>query len=266
MIKLTNISKYYRYPFGDVIALTEISFHLMQGEYVSVIGPKSSGKSTLITLIGCMDLPTGGVLRIMDTQISGTDDRTRDTFRLDHMGLVCPELRLPSQMTLSEILQNQIILTYNTSLSEGMSDMAMDRVGIPHQFRNVFTGELSDEMQMKGSIARALVNEPDILLCDEPTKNLDPESSERILSILEDLNRQGMTIIMATEDIAIARRAQRHLRLHDGYLVGDKYKSLTPSDVSKEPERMQNESVFSLYDTFLKRNKKYQGMDRDHSE
>lgn len=259
MIQLKNISKYYRYPFGDVIALKEITFHLMPGEYTSVLGQRSSGKSTLINLIACMDIPTGGILQVLNKPVSEMNDRDRDSFRLDHIGLLSPEFKLNSQMTLSEILITQLHFRCKTRLPEETIEKVMERTGIPYQCRDIPTWELSEELQIRGSIARALINDPEILLCDEPTKNLNSESTHHILTLLENLNHQGITVIIATEDSAVARRAERQIQLYDGYLFGDKHKSPS-SDLVVDPIIRKGSSLLDLRDEVLTRDRRSSGM------
>lgn len=222
MIEFGNVSKYYPYPFGDVIALKEIHFNIRPGEYLSILGPKGSGKSTIINLIGCMDIPTVGVVKVMNVPVTELDDRGRNNLRLNHIGILSAEFRLNSQMSITETVLTQIHLGNKISPLKGGWESVMDRVGIPLQFRDVPVSEVPKEIQIRGRIARALANEPDILLCDEPTKNLEPEAADRIHGLLENLNREGVLIVYATENPEYARRAHRYLILDEGMMLADR--------------------------------------------
>jgi len=222
MIEFGNVSKYYSYPFGDVIALKEIYFSIRAGEYVSILGPKGSGKTTIITLIGCMDTPTIGMVKVMNIPITELDDRGRNNLRLDHIGILSAEFRLNTQMTITQTVLTQIHLGSKTSILKERAESVMDRVGIPHQYRDILASDLPVEMKLRGRIARALANEPEILLCDEPTKKLGHEESDRIHELLDTLNKEGVLIIYATENPEYARRAHRCLILDEGSILVDR--------------------------------------------
>jgi len=249
IIRLKNLSKYYRYPFGDVIALKEISFEIDPGEYVSILGPKGSGKSTLINLIGCLDTATGGVQQILNTHLSLLDTRTFDQFRLDHIGVISPQLRLNSLISLRFTLNNKLLLRYRSYLPEGRAEQILTRVGIPSEYWDIPCETLSDEMAIRGSIARALVTYPEIILCDEIFDDLDAPYSSEIIALLESLNIQGITLIVATEHWSLAKRASRQLRLHDGSLMGDRKISRADHEVTEDmPVITDNSSLFSFND------------------
>ncbi|MCA1917408.1 ATP-binding cassette domain-containing protein [Methanospirillum hungatei] len=221
-VELKNITKYYRYPFGDVIALKSVSFDVHAGEFIAIIGPKGSGKSTLINIIGCMETPTSGFLRILDTDLISIDEKELDKFRLENISLISPLLRLNPQKSLRQILQDRLIFKYPSSCSQEKILFSLTKAGVPQSYWEIPTEELTEEMKLRGSIARALVTDPTILILDEPLKKIDTSSMLEVLVLLKVLNNQGITIIIATEDPIIARRANRQLWLHEGSLMEDK--------------------------------------------
>lgn len=233
-VELKNISKYYRYPFGDVIALKSVSFDVHAGEFIAIIGPKGSGKSTLINIIGCMENPTSGIMRILDTNLISIDERELDKFRLENISLISPLLRLNPQKSLRQILQDRLIFKYPTSCSQEKILFSLTKAGIPSSYWEIPTEELTEEMKLRGSIARALVTDPTILILDEPLKKIDTSSMLEVLVLLKALNNHGITIIIATEDPIIARRANRQLWLHEGGLMEDKKVKADGSFVSDD--------------------------------
>ena len=221
-IELENISKYYRYPFGDVIALKSVSFDVCAGEFIAIIGPKGSGKSTLINIIGCMEDHTSGSLRILHSNLSHIDEKDLDKFRLENISLISPLLRLNPQQCIRQILQDRLIFKYPMSCSQEKLQSSLTIAGVPPSLWEVPTENLTEEMRLRGSIARALVTDPIILILDEPLKKIDTSSMLEILLLLKKLNKKGITIIFATEDPIIARRANRQIWLHEGSLMQDK--------------------------------------------
>lgn len=221
-IELKNVSKFYRYPFGDVVALKSVSFEVCKGEFIAIIGSRGSGKSTLINIIGCIDYPTSGSISILNTSLEDFDDKNFDRFRIDNVSLVSPLLRLDPKKSIKQVLQDRLIFKVHTKSTENKPEKAMELAGIPPMFWETPVEELSDEIQLRGSIARALVTDPKIIVLDEPLKKCDQSLMGDILILLKKLNGKDITIIFATEDPLIAKRTSRQLWLHDGNLIEDK--------------------------------------------
>ena len=220
LIRLENIGKIYHMGTVDVEVLRDVSLNIDKGEFVSIMGASGSGKSTLMNIIGCLDVPTSGRYTL-DGQNVGmlSDDRLAD-IRSDMIGFVFQTYNLLPRMTALDNVQLPLMYTKAQDRRNKALE-ALERVGLSDRVRHRPT-EMSGGQQQRVGIARALVKNPEILLADEPTGNLDTRSSEEILGIIQKLNREGITVIVVTHDPEIASFTNRTITLRDGQIVDDK--------------------------------------------
>ena len=212
------------FPVGDepLVVLKGISFHIDRGEYVSIIGPSGSGKSTLMYQLGCLDTPTSGSVRLAGYDVSDLDDAELAALRNRFIGFVFQSFNLLPRTTATDNVA--LPLRYaGVGLRErrARAKKALERVGLGHRADHPPERMSGGECQ-RVAIARALVTEPALLLCDEPTGNLDQKVGRGIIDLFEKLNAEtGTTIIIVTHDMAIARRSRRVIRLVDGKVEYD---------------------------------------------
>jgi putative ABC transport system ATP-binding protein len=227
VLALSEVRKTYSSGSLEVEALRGVSLSIAQGEFVAIIGPSGSGKSTLMHILGCLDVPTSGEYRIGDEDVSHMDEKRLAEVRNRRIGFVFQQFNLlPSLTALRNV---ELPLTYGGVAPHERRDRALtalDRVGLADRVDHK-PGELSGGQQQRVAIARALVTEPDLVLADEPTGNLDSASSADVLGVFHDMNRSGRTIVLITHDADVARAAQRTIQLHDGRIV-DAHTGLVP--------------------------------------
>jgi putative ABC transport system ATP-binding protein len=210
------VYKVYKLKAGDVTALQGISFDIHKGEFVAIMGPSGSGKSTLLNLIGCLDVPSTGDLILTGRNVREMSDNELTFLRRDEIGFIFQKFNLIPLLTAYENAEYPIILKQGHMDEEGKTERMMKMVGLSDDLMAHKPNELSGGQQQRVAIARALVNDPALLLCDEPTGNLDSVTGTQIMEILKGLNEQGRTIIMVTHDPNIARYAHRIINIIDG--------------------------------------------------
>ena len=222
MIELRNINKTYRTGKIAFQALRDVSISIGQGEFVAIMGPSGSGKSTLLHLLGLLDRPDSGSYTIYDKEISSCNEQELACLRNHLIGFVFQQFHLLART--SAIDNAHLPLTYSGNRqNKTRASQRLKEVGLAHR-EDHKPNELSGGEQQRVAIARALVNDPLIVFADEPTGNLDTQSEEEIIKILEALNRQGKTIIMVTHEKEIAEHARRIIFMRDGKIVSDKRK------------------------------------------
>ena len=221
VVELRDVYKIYRMPAGDVHALNGVTFSVMPGEFVAIMGPSGSGKSTLMNMIGCLDVPTEGEMYIDGKNVKEMTDDELTIHRRDHIGFIFQKFNLIGLLTAYENVEYPMILKYGKRDDTGRPKELLASVGIDEQKMTHTPFELSGGQQQRVAIARALANDPALLLCDEPTGNLDSKMSEQIMMLLRELNSRGRTIIMVTHDPHTATYADRTIIIRDGEIVDE---------------------------------------------
>jgi len=227
-----------------VHALRSIDLTIEQGESVAIMGPSGSGKSTMMNLIGCLDRPTDGSWLLDGEEIASMDDDQLASIRNQTLGFVFQSFNLMNRSTaLANVEVPLIYRGYRRGTRMDMARDALTKVGL-EQRMNHTPVELSGGQQQRVAIARALVGNPRILLADEPTGNLDSRSGIEVMTILQELNEQGITLIMVTHDTTIAEHCRRIVRLRDGRIHADEYNP-NPTDsrdtLAKLPPREEGD-------------------------
>ncbi len=218
---------------GEVLvkALDGVSFEIAQGEFVAIVGPSGSGKSTLMNILGCLDVVTDGVYALNNKKIRKYDENDLAEIRNASIGFVFQQFNLlPSFTALENVMVPLTYARVGRKARELKAKQLLESVGLGDRITHKPT-ELSGGQQQRVSIARALANDPDIILADEPTGALDSRTGQEVLRLLQSLNRQGKTILIITHDMAIARYAQRIIRLKDGLVESDTLNTEVNSDV-----------------------------------
>lgn len=220
MIKLTNLEKIYRTNEIETVALENVNMEVEKGEFLSVMGPSGCGKSTLLNIMGLLDLPTSGRVEIAGTDTAGMDDKTLAAFRNRRLGFVFQSFHLINSLN---VLDNvELPLLYRKVSAKERRERALavlEKVGLSHRVRH-FPTQLSGGQCQRVAIARAIVGDPDIILADEPTGNLDSKMGIEVMDILHKLNREdSRTIVMVTHNEAQARQTSRVVRFFDGHQV-----------------------------------------------
>ncbi len=223
ILSMNGVCKSYMLGKNELKVLQDIEINIKKGEFVAIMGPSGSGKSTLLNLIGCLDKPSGGKYIIGDQDVATLDDDHLSTIRGAYIGFVFQSFNLIQQLN---VLENIEVPMYYQGATEKVSrqrakELAM-MVGLGDR-TNHKPNELSGGQQQRVAIARSLVNDPLIILADEPTGNLDSASGQDIIKILQELHSKGKTIIVITHDEKIATYAQRVIRLFDGRIIKETY-------------------------------------------
>src|SRR6202049_568762 len=201
---------------GAIHALDHISLHVAQGEWLSIMGPSGSGKSTLVNLIGCLDRPTSGEIRLDGQNIANLSASELNHVRAETIGFVFQHFHMIPYLT---AVENVMLAQYFHSMTDEREALeALDRVGLKDRAEHL-PSQLSGGEQQRVCIARALINDPKIVLADEPTGNLDAANEEIVLRLLRELHQQGRTIVMVTHDPVVARLADRRIELHHGKIA-----------------------------------------------
>jgi len=215
IIKLDGIIKMYD---EDTRALDNLTASINRGSWTSVMGPSGSGKTTLLNIIGCLDSPTEGSVYIKGTKVNKLKQKQLTIYRREHIGLIFQQYHLVPYLT---ALENVMMAQYFHSIvDENEATDVLKRVGLRHRLDHI-PAHLSGGEQQRVGIARALINEPEILLADEPTGNLDQKNGELVLTLIQELHQEGHTIVLVTHNPNIAKLGDRTINLIDGKIFAD---------------------------------------------
>ena len=213
---MIDVSRTYDMGTFTVMALDGIDLSVSRGEFVAVVGPSGSGKSTLLNLIGGLDRPSGGRVRVLGSDLSNLSEEKMTRFRRENVGMVFQFFHLiPHISALDNIMISRM---FEADCSVERALRLLDQLGLKDRMSHL-PGELSGGEQQRVSLARALFNEPDILLADEPTGNVDTKMGSSIVKLLRDQKKWGRTIILVSHDMNVAREADRIVELKDGRVV-----------------------------------------------
>ena len=218
LIRLAGVGRTFRSGDIKVRALRDADLEVSPGDYVSIVGPSGSGKSTLLNIIALLDRPTSGTYRFEGTDVTELSEGRRTGLRAHRIGFVFQSFHLLAPRTVTE---NVILsMLYNSVPPRERRPRAMaalDRVGLTHR-AGFLPGRLSGGERQRVAIARAIATRPAVLICDEPTGNLDSGSTESVLELFDDLRADGLTLLVVTHDDTVSARAERTLLMHDGRL------------------------------------------------
>src|SRR5437660_289149 len=231
MIRITDVTKAYPAKAeengGVIRALNHISLQVDPGEWLAIMGPSGSGKSTLINLIGCLDRPTSGDILLAGENVGGMSASELNRVRAEKIGFVFQQFHLVPYLS---ALENVMLAQYFHSMTdEQEAREALERVGLKQRANHV-PAHLSGGEQQRVCIARALINDPKIILADEPTGNLDAQNEEIVLRLLREFHQQGRTIVMVTHDPVVARLADRRIELHHGKIAAQEVFSMADEE------------------------------------
>ncbi len=221
IIEMEAVGKSYINDEFETHVLKDITLNIKAGEYVSIIGPSGAGKSTLMTIMGCLGQPSTGTYRLDGVNVETLNDRSLSQIRNEKIGFVFQAFHLLAGVS---ALDNVILpMLYNRIMprdKERLATEALERVGLGKRLRHT-PGQMSGGEQQRVTIARSLINNPKILLADEPTGNLDSKNGVEVMKIFDQLNRDGTSIVLITHDAKVARHARRILTIKDGQIESD---------------------------------------------
>jgi putative ABC transport system ATP-binding protein len=221
MLEIKKITKIYK--MGEVLvnALRGVSFHIDKGQFVAIMGPSGSGKSTLMHIIGCLDHPTEGSFIMDGEDISKVNDNKLAEIRNKKIGFVFQQFNLLARTTILHNVEVPLIYAgVNSKKRKKLAEQALENVGLGNRLKHR-PNEISGGEVQRAAVARALVNNPLIILADEPTGNLDSKNGEEIMKIFHKLHQEGHTIIVVTHELEVAKYAQRIIHLRDGVIEND---------------------------------------------
>jgi putative ABC transport system ATP-binding protein len=218
IIEARGISKVYRRGREEIHALKDVDFAVSKGEFVSIIGPSGSGKTALLNVLGCLDTPSGGSLKLNGIETIGLKEGDLAKLRRENLGFVFQQFYLIPTLTARENIELPLLFSHQNRNNRRI-DEVLRMVGLGDRGDHL-PAQLSGGEMQRVAIGRALINDPKIILADEPTGNLDSKTSEMIFGLFAELNRRGMILIIVTHNLELARQAQKMYTLKDGRIVG----------------------------------------------
>ena len=219
MIKITNLEKYYKTEEVQTIALNKLSFEIKQGEFAAIMGPSGCGKSTLLNILGLLDDPDGGSYLFNGIEVADYNERKRAQLRKHNIGFVFQSFNLIDELSVFENVELPLIYTgVKPAERKARVHEVLEKMQIMHR-RKHFPQQLSGGQQQRVAVARAVVNNPKLILADEPTGNLDSSNGNEVMDLLTELNEGGTTIIMVTHSEHDAKFSHRIIRMLDGEKV-----------------------------------------------
>lgn len=219
MINISQLEKIYRTEEVETIALNKLTLEVKEGEFVAIMGPSGCGKSTLLNILGLLDDPDAGSFIFNNIEVAHFNERKRAELRKHNIGFVFQSFNLIDELTVFENVELPLIYTGVKSADRKKKvEAVLDKVQIMHR-RNHYPQQLSGGQQQRVAVARAVVNNPKLILADEPTGNLDSSNGNEVMQLLTELNEQGTTIVMVTHSEHDARYSHRIIRMLDGQTV-----------------------------------------------
>ncbi len=232
MIQLQNLKKTYRTTDIETTALNNISLDIKEGEFVSIMGPSGCGKTTLLNVLGILDTPNEGSYRLLGKDVFSLGKKAQAELRKKHIGFVFQNFNLIDELTVYENIELPLLYQkWKSSDRQARVKKVMEDMNIAHRGGH-YPQQLSGGQQQRVAVARALVNEPKIILADEPTGNLDSKNGREVMELLSELNDKGTTIIMVTHSIQDARYSQRIVNLLDGNILSESANQLVATKTS----------------------------------
>ncbi len=227
LIRLRGVERTYAMGGGEVRALDGVDLEIAAGEYMAIMGPSGSGKSTLMNILGCLDTPSAGSYELAGTAVHGLDDDQLAAIRNREIGFVFQTFNLlPRADAVANVALPLLYAGLDRADRRRRAEAALTRVGLADRLDHR-PSELSGGQCQRLAIARALVNDPSIVLADEPTGNLDSKTSEEIIGLFDELSRAGTTLVLVTHEDDVAAHARREIRLRDGRVVSDESRPTT---------------------------------------
>lgn len=221
LVEIRDVSKVYNPGENEVWALDHVNVTIDEGEFVAIIGQSGSGKSTLMNMLGCLDIPTSGMYKLHGQDVSELNDDELSDIRNREIGFIFQGFNLIPNLTAVENVELPLIYRgVSKAKRRALSEEALEKVGLQHRMEHK-PSEMSGGQQQRVAIARAIAQAPPIILADEPTGNLDSNSSKEIMGILQKLHGEGRTVILITHDNEIAMLAKRVIKIKDGRIETD---------------------------------------------
>jgi putative ABC transport system ATP-binding protein len=225
MIHIQNLSKVFRTEEVETKALSEVSITINQGEFVTIMGASGSGKSTLLNIVGLLDSATSGNYQLLNQEMTGLNEQEKSKIRKQNIGFIFQNFNLIDELSVFDNIELPLIYN-NVPASERKQKVAViaERLGISHRLKH-YPQQLSGGQQQRVAVARALINDPKIILADEPTGNLDSKNGNEVMELLTDLHANGSTILMVTHSDYDASFSQRTIIMKDGMVLSERTNS-----------------------------------------
>ncbi len=228
MIEMHDLSKVYRTADVETTALNGVNLEIKAGEFIAIMGPSGCGKSTLLNVVGMLDTPSGGTYRFLDHVVSGRSERELASIRKAHIGFIFQSFNLIDELTVRENVMLPLLYQKVPAAERERTVLeVLERVNIAHRADHR-PQQLSGGQQQRVAVARAVVTNPELILADEPTGNLDSANGEEVLALLNQLNEEGTTIVMVTHDQSHAEHASRIVNMLDGRILSENVVNLQP--------------------------------------
>ena len=222
MIQIKNLSKIFRTDEVETKALNEVSITINQGEFVTIMGPSGSGKSTLLNIVGLLDSATSGSYQLLNQEMIGLKEQEKARVRKQNIGFVFQNFNLIDELSVYDNIELPLIYNHVSASERKLKvNEITERLGIPHRLKH-YPQQLSGGQQQRVAVARALINNPKIILADEPTGNLDSKNGNEVMELLTDLHAQGATILMVTHSDYDASFSQKTILMKDGMVLSEK--------------------------------------------
>ena len=223
MIKIVNLNKVYTTEEVETTALNNVNLEINQGEFVAIMGPSGCGKSTLLNVVGLLDNPTSGEFYLNGEEVSKHTERMRANTRKENLGFVFQSFNLIDELTVAENIELPLLyLGMPSAERRKRVDESLEYMGIKHREKHLSGGQ-----QQRVAVARAVISNPNIILADEPTGNLDSANGNEVMDLMTELNKNGTTIVMVTHNLHDASYAHRIIHLFDGHVVTENIKEQT---------------------------------------